>query len=48
LIPFRGDAATTSWPPLRKIDTTFDPIRPVPPITTIFMDGLLLPMTEDF
>ena len=30
-------AGTTSWPsPLRWV-TTFDPIRPVPPTTTIFI-----------
>src|SRR5215475_517090 len=39
LIPLRGEAATTSWPPLRRMATVFEPIRPVPPITTIFMLG---------
>jgi hypothetical protein len=32
---------------LRKIETTFDPIKPVPPMTTIFMDDLLLSKTGD-
>src|SRR5439155_25636675 len=32
-----GEAATTSWPPWRRMATVFEPIRPVPPITTIFM-----------
>jgi hypothetical protein len=30
-------AATTSWPPWRRMATVFDPISPVPPITTIFI-----------
>src|SRR5262249_21265919 len=37
LTPLLGDAATTSWPPRRRMATVFEPIRPVPPITTIFM-----------
>src|SRR6266704_3634846 len=37
LIPLLGEAATTSWPPWRRMVTVFEPIRPVPPITTIFM-----------
>src|SRR5512132_2520013 len=37
LTPLLGEAATTSWPPSRRIATVFEPIRPVPPITTIFM-----------
>ena len=44
-----GDAASGSWPSARSLVTSFDPIRPVPPITTIFIcfpsgfvsDGLL-------
>jgi len=44
LTPVLGDAATTSWPCLRRCDTTLLPMRPVPPMTTIFMmappDGL--------
>src|SRR5262245_9002006 len=37
LTPLLGDAATISWPPRRRMATVFEPIRPVPPITTIFM-----------
>src|SRR3954464_2997672 len=37
LMPPLGDAATTSWPPWRRMATAFEPIRPVPPITTTFM-----------
>jgi hypothetical protein len=37
LIPLLGEAATTSWPPWRRMATVFEPIRPVPPMTTIFM-----------
>ena len=37
LMPFWGEAATTSWPPWRRMATVFEPIRPVPPMTTIFM-----------
>src|SRR5262245_14335884 len=37
LTPVVGDAATTSWPPWRSMGTVFEPMRPVPPITTIFM-----------
>src|SRR5207344_407946 len=45
LMPLLGEAATTSWPPWRRLATVFEPIRPVPPMTTIFMaypslDGL--------
>src|SRR5262245_12038549 len=35
--PVLGEAATTSWPPWRRMATVFEPIRPVPPMTTIFM-----------
>jgi hypothetical protein len=35
--PLLGEAAMTSWPPWRSMATVFEPIRPVPPITTIFM-----------
>ena len=35
--PVSGDAASGSWPSARSFLTSFDPIRPVPPITTIFM-----------
>src|ERR1700745_1593108 len=42
LTPVLGEAATTSWPPWRRIGTVFEPIRPVPPMTTIFMFRLSL------
>src|SRR6185312_8907148 len=47
LTPLLGDAATTSWPPCRRRATAFEPIRPVPPMTTIFMVLPLLSMTDD-
>jgi hypothetical protein len=37
LMPLAGEAAMTSCPPWRRISTAFEPIRPVPPMTTIFM-----------
>src|SRR6516225_2775736 len=37
LTPLWGEAATTSWPPWRRMATVFEPISPVPPMTTIFM-----------
>src|SRR5947209_2962005 len=37
LTPVLGDAATASCPCSRSLITSFDPMRPVPPITTIFM-----------
>ena len=42
LTPESGDAATTSWSSSRRPATTFEPIRPVPPMTTIFMMFLSL------
>ena len=33
--PLLGEAATTSWPPWRRMATVFEPIRPVPPMTTL-------------
>ena len=39
LTPLLGEAATTSWPPWRRM-ATVEPIRPVPPMTTIFMGYL--------
>src|SRR5437016_1808151 len=42
LTPLLGEAATTSWPPWRRMATVFEPIRPVPPMTTIFMPYLLV------
>src|ERR1044071_1511256 len=41
LTPVLGDAATTSCPFFRNLDTTFEPMRPPPPMTTIFMDDPL-------
>src|SRR5262245_33417081 len=40
LTPEEGEAATASWPCARRIVTTFDPINPLPPITTIFIFAL--------
>src|SRR3954470_9214529 len=37
LTPVFGAAATTSWPCSERVATTFAPISPVPPTTTIFM-----------
>src|SRR5499425_452039 len=37
LTPVLGEAATTSWPLWRRMGAVFEPIRPVPPMTTIFM-----------
>jgi hypothetical protein len=37
LTPLWGEAATTSCPRWRRMATVFEPIRPVPPMTTIFM-----------
>src|SRR5262249_38171187 len=37
LMPVFGEAATTSWLRWRRMATVFEPIRPVPPMTTIFM-----------
>jgi hypothetical protein len=42
LTPEFGDAATTSCPFLRSLSTVFDPMSPLPPITTIFMPNLLV------
>src|SRR2546427_12103270 len=42
LTPVLGEAATTSWPPWRRMATVFEPIRPVPPITTTFIPNLLV------
>src|SRR5262244_1067715 len=42
LTPVLGEAAKTSWPPCRRMATVFEPIKPVPPITTIFMVNLSL------
>src|SRR6516225_3504568 len=47
LMPLLGEAATTSWPPWRRMVTVFEPIRPVPPITTIFIVEPPLSLTGD-
>src|SRR5690349_20051178 len=36
LTPDFGDAASASWPCSRSLVTSFDPMRPLPPTTTIF------------
>src|SRR3954463_10798294 len=41
LTPLLGEAARISGPPWRRMATVFEPIRPVPPITTIFISDLL-------
>src|SRR3954469_8542618 len=46
LIPLWGEAATTSWPPRRRMATVFEPIRPVPPTMTIFMIPLRQELVE--
>ena len=45
LTPVFGEAGTASWPCSPSCVTGFEPIRPVPPITTIFMTGL--PVSRD-
>src|SRR6266851_2147670 len=47
LTPVLGEAATTSWPPWRRIGTVFEPMRPVPPIMTIFIPNLLVGEREE-
>src|SRR5215469_11043361 len=37
LTPLLGEAAMTSWPPRRRMGTVLEPMRPVPPMTMIFM-----------
>src|SRR5262245_40762217 len=37
LTPLLGEAASTSWPAWRRMAVVFEPIRPVPPMMTIFM-----------
>src|SRR5262245_41964737 len=37
LTPESGEAARTSWPLPRRMLTSLEPMRPLPPITTIFM-----------
>lgn len=43
LTPVFGEAATASWPCSPGFVTTFGPIRPEPPMTTIFMGIPLCP-----
>jgi hypothetical protein len=38
LTPELGDAATASCPCWRNLVTSFEPMSPLPPITTIFMN----------
>ena len=46
LTPDQGDAGTASWPCSWSVVTTFEPMSPVPPITTIFMGWPFLVMSE--
>src|SRR5262245_27365070 len=46
LTPVFGEAAMVSCPFCFSFCTTFDPIRPVPPITTIFMTSPLVDAFE--
>jgi hypothetical protein len=41
LTPELGEAATTSWPFCLRMATSLVPMRPLPPITTIFISVLL-------
>src|SRR5262249_22391448 len=41
LTPEEGEAGTASWPAPRSRGTSFLPMSPLPPITTIFIPGLL-------
>src|SRR5262245_27151792 len=41
LTPDEGEADTASWPRPRRRGISFFPMSPLPPITTIFMAGLL-------
>src|SRR5438270_8578243 len=41
LTPLLGDACSTSWPRARSRGANFEPIRPVPPMITIFISSLL-------
>src|SRR5262245_10772903 len=42
LTPVFGEAARTSWPCWRRMRAVFEPIRPVPPMMTIFIPDLLV------
>jgi len=41
LMPSLGEAGTASWPCSVSLATSFEPTRPVPPMTTIFKLTLL-------
>src|SRR5215510_8803960 len=41
LTPVSGDAGTASWPWSLSLVTSFDPMRPVPPMMTSFMIDVL-------
>src|SRR2546430_593776 len=48
VLPSALEAATPPRPPWRRMETVFEPIRPVPPITTIFiLDFSLLSQRAD-
>jgi hypothetical protein len=32
-----GDAGSGAWPASRSFSTSFEPMRPLPPLTTIFI-----------
>src|SRR5262249_43897519 len=42
LTPVLGEAATTSWACWRRMGMVFEPIKPEPPITTIFIANHLV------
>ena len=46
LTPEFGDAGTASWPWSRSLATSFDPMSPLPPITTSFMRILSLVLLD--
>jgi len=46
LTPELGDAAIASCPCSRNFVTSFDPINPLPPITTIFIIVTFIQLTE--
>src|SRR5436309_9444839 len=48
LTPELGDAAIASCPCSRSLMTSFDPMRPLPPITTIFIICLLHFLSREF
>src|SRR5262245_62248929 len=48
LTPVSGDAGTASWPCSRSLATSFDPMRPVPPMMTSFMIEVPFSMVGPF